>query len=311
MSGYDSSTMSSPKIPTEFLRGGPPPEVTVKRIDFSKTVPEFQGHFAAVIDNFMAEPECKELLRLAEETTVPSSSDADPSTPQAATWERAMINGGGGRQILSVDSRKSSRIIWDTPEIAQRLLDRMRPYLRDFGIEQIRNQPIVTGLLSARELEVWSLSRLNERLRFLRYSGGDYFRPHWDGCYITPGSDGKEKSLFTIHLYLNGEGEQDLDELLPEIERAEKEKALSAGDEDAEQEDPNGSPAAGNEQAKLLGGATSFANSLKTPKDALRVFPKTGSVLIFQQRNLLHSGDDVFRGLKFTVRTDVMYRKGI
>lgn len=42
-------------------------------------------------------------------------------------------------------------------------------------------------------------------------------------------------------------------------------------------------------------------------RDSVRVFPKTGSLLIFQQRNLMHSGDDVFRGVKYTVRTDVMY----
>ena len=60
------------------------------------------------------------------------------------------------------------------------------------------------------------------------------------------------------------------------------------------------------EAGRLLGGATSFTDNYRT-SEAVRVFPKTGSVLIFQQRNLMHSGDDVFRGVKFTVRTDVMY----
>jgi hypothetical protein len=56
----------------------------------------------------------------------------------------------------------------------------------------------------------------------------------------------------------------------------------------------------------LLGGATSFMDGFRA-KDSVRVFPRTGSVLIFQQRNLMHSGDDVFRGVKYTMRTDVMY----
>jgi hypothetical protein len=30
---------------------------------------------------------------------------------------------------------------------------------------------------------------------------------------------------------------------------------------------------------------------------------------MFQHRNLLHSGDDVVRGLKLTMRTDLMYKK--
>lgn len=39
------------------------------------------------------------------------------------------------------------------------------------------------------------------------------------------------------------------------------------------------------------------------------VEPKTGRVLIFQHRGLLHSGADVTSGIKLTLRTDLMYRK--
>ncbi|KAJ5201640.1 uncharacterized protein N7498_006303 [Penicillium cinerascens] len=286
-------------IPEDFLRGAAP-TATVRRIDFATTTPPiaaFKNNFAAVIDNFMSASECTELLRLAEE-----------STPDSSKWERAMINAGNGKQIMSVDTRKSGRIIWDSSEIAARLLDRLLPYMREFDIENVKNQPRVTGLGPARRGEVMHLSRLNERLRFLRYDGGDYFRPHWDGCYVTP--DGKEKSLFTIHLYLNGEGEQDMNELMSEIERAEKRRLLFVQDGKMDlmdiQDDADKDEEVKSSEGPLLGGATSFMDSYKT-KDAVRVFPKTGSVLIFQQRDLLHGGDDVFRGVKYTVRTDVMY----
>lgn len=290
-------------IPEEFLRG-PAPGATVHHIDFETSTPPiaaFKNNFAAVIDSFMSPDECNELLRLAEESTTHSSK-----------WERAMINAGNGKQIMSVDTRKSGRTIWDSTEVAQRLLDRLMPYLREFDIEHVKKRPLVTGLGPARRGEVMRLSRLNERLRFLRYDGGDYFRPHWDGCYVTP--DGKEKSLFTIHLYLNGEGEQDMEELMPEIERAEKREFLFARDgevdlmdiQDDAVVDASVQDSTKSHQGPLLGGATSFADGYKT-KDVVRVFPKTGSVLIFQQRNLFHGGDDVFRGVKYTVRTDVMY----
>lgn len=36
--------------------------------------------------------------------------------------------------------------------------------------------------------------------------------------------------------------------------------------------------------------------------------PKIGRVLIFQQRRLLHSGDEVLSGVKYTMRSDLMYR---
>lgn len=310
--------MASLQIPESFLRG-PARNATVHRIDFTKTtppIPAFKDNFAAVIDNVLTEAECKELLRLAEESTSPAPTDAEADPTQRQTpWERATINAGGGRQVMSEYTRKSGRIILDSGEIAQRLFNRLMPFILEFKIDRVYNMPLVTGLGPARRAETFHLSRLNERLRFLRYEDGDYFRPHWDACYVTPSE--REQSLFTIHLYLNGDGEQDMAELLPEIERAEKQNGLFATDgevglkdmlhEDAgPTSDDLSSPGASKADEKLLGGATSFADGFNTV-DAVRVFPKTGSVLIFQQRNLMHSGDGVFRGVKYTVRTDMLY----
>ena len=42
---------------------------------------------------------------------------------------------------------------------------------------------------------------LNERLRFLRYDNGEYFKPHRDGSFLR--ADNSEMSLITIQLYLN------------------------------------------------------------------------------------------------------------
>jgi len=35
--------------------------------------------------------------------------------------------------------------------------------------------------------------------------------------------------------------------------------------------------------------------------------PRTGRILVFQHRKLLHSGDDVVSGIKYTMRSDLMY----
>lgn len=164
------------------------------------------------------------------------------------------------------------------------------PFLQGLGIDRVEDK------LFVKQGTVYRLSRLNERLRFLRYEGGEYFRPHWDAMYKTP--DGKERSFYTIHLYLNGEGEQDLEELRKEEERVAslwKEKGDGAFNRDI-----NG---------KLLGGATSFFPRYEQQDVQVRVFPKAGSVLVFQHRDLLHSGDSVFQGVKYTMRTDIMYRK--
>jgi len=39
------------------------------------------------------------------------------------------------------------------------------------------------------------------------------------------------------------------------------------------------------------------------------ILPKTGRVLIFQHRNLWHSGDDVVQGVKYTMRSDILYMR--
>ncbi|KAJ5176376.1 uncharacterized protein N7482_002253 [Penicillium canariense] len=267
--------MSTVQIREDFLPSQAPSTTCARRIDFEKSdppLPKYKDLFAAVIDNFLTEAECQELIKLAEAST----SDG---------WERALINIGGGRQMLATDTRNCARIIWDSPELAKRLLDRLMPFLRDFEIDKFTNRLRVTGL--AGRGKSYCLTELNERLRFLRYEGGEYFRPHWDGKYEAPNGDA---SYYTIHLYLNGMGDQDLQDLI----KAEKKKESNP--------DPKG---------ELLGGATSFCPipSFKSSDEQLRVFPRTGSILIFQQKDLMHSGDPVFSGTKYTMRTDIMYRE--
>ncbi|RAH74134.1 uncharacterized protein BO66DRAFT_388202 [Aspergillus aculeatinus CBS 121060] len=281
----------------EFLPAQPPADAQCHRIDFTQSdppLPEYKDLCAAVIDNAFTKEECDELLRLAEASTVPSTKPGDRTAAAAAaaepTWERAMINLGNGKQALAVDTRNCGRIIYDSPELADKLLARLRPFLQELGgIEVIDNQPRVTGL--AGRNAVYRLTRLNERLRFLKYEGGEYFRPHWDGHYRTP--DGRETSYYTVHLYLNGDGEQDRAELTREMKRLEKGEGVVNLDT----------------KGSLLGGATSFLPRFEEKERHLRIFPRTGSVLVFQQNDLLHGGDPVIRGVKYTMRTDIMYRR--
>ncbi|KAI1100054.1 hypothetical protein F4804DRAFT_345025 [Jackrogersella minutella] len=58
------------------------------------------------------------------------------------------------------------------------------------------------------------------------------------------------------------------------------------------------------------GGATRFAVDFNNP-DArtLDINPKAGSLVIFQQKDMNHEGVEVMRGTKYTMRTDVMYKK--
>ncbi|KAF9262988.1 hypothetical protein L218DRAFT_866634 [Marasmius fiardii PR-910] len=57
----------------------------------------------------------------------------------------------------------------------------------------------------------------------------------------------------------------------------------------------------------LSGGATRFWSPDK--KEFLDVEPKIGRVLVFQQRMLVHSGEAVKSGMKYTMRSDFMFRQ--
>lgn len=274
--------------PTDFLPAAAPKEARMRKVDWESAGEKligYKNYIAFIIDNAFTESECQQLIKAAEASTV---------TPDAPTpkWARAMVNAGNGKETMVTDTRNCGRILYDAPVIAKRIMDRLRPFLIECGVDTVEDQGHITGLGPVKRKETLKMSRLNERLRFLKYEGGEYFRTHYDGAYVTP--DGKERSLFTIHLYLNGDGEQDLSEL------AEAEKRVNE-DGTYTNMDPSG---------KLLGGATSFHPDFMGSDDGgLRVFPKTGSVLLFQQRDLWHAGDDVYRGVKYTMRTEIMYSK--
>lgn len=253
-------------LPEDFLTT-PAKNITVSRIDFSQSsLPMYRDRYAVVLENVLSPEECETLIKGAEATA-------------AKGWERAKINIGGGKQMLMEDERCCGRIIWDSRDLVAKVWKRIEHVPEVQEITRLDNCPVIFGNGPAMRGEVWKFSRPNERMRFLKYVGGEYFRPHCDGSYETP--DRKERSYFTLHLYLN-------DQLTREdVEGMDKEARKEAV------------------RTKLFGGATTFHNIEMNQR--LDVNPKCGKVLIFQHRDLLHSGDDVLRGVKYTMRTDLMY----
>lgn len=273
-------------LPDDFL-ATPALDLQVARINFAKAgLPAYQGCYAVIIDNVLSPEECQMLIHAAE-----------AAAPQQS-WERAMINIGGGEQMLITDKRNCGRIIWDDQEVIGKVWRRIEHVPEVAEMRQLRNVPRIFGQGPARRDELWRFTRPNERMRFLKYVGGEYFRPHCDGTYETP--DRKERTYFTLHLYLNSA------------------KAGTAGGMKEMEE--------GSEE--LLGGATTFHEKWNTMSETrlgesestrgninaftdqcarLDVMPVCGRILLFQHRDLIHSGDDVVQGTKYTMRTDLMY----
>ncbi|CAF1283648.1 unnamed protein product [Rotaria magnacalcarata] len=134
-------------------------------------LPDKQDHgkLAFTLSHIFSSEECIEWIRMSEEKG----------------YSLALLNVGGGREILAPKYRDSSRCLIDSVELAQKLFLRLEPYLprtwKDGRFELIG---------------------LNERLRFLRYDPGQKFLPHTDGQYRRQDGSGEE-SFLTVQLYLN------------------------------------------------------------------------------------------------------------
>ncbi|MCJ1390866.1 hypothetical protein MMC18_003727 [Xylographa bjoerkii] len=173
-------------LPEDFL-SNPSTQVQVQKVDFTQTqLPEYSPYYAVVVDNVLTAAECNQLVQAAEAST-------------GSGWEPAMVNVGGGRQEMILDIRNCGRIIWDNHDITKKIWNRFKDHVPE--IEILQNKPMITGNGPIKRQETWQLTRLNERMRFLKYGAGQYFDSHCDGTYETP--DMTERSYFTLHLYLN------------------------------------------------------------------------------------------------------------
>lgn len=155
-----------------------PAKMIKQDVDWKKTdLPEYDGLYATVLDNCFTAAECKVLVSMAEAQT-------------NGVWEQAMINVGGGRQEFNPYARDCGRIILDDRDIVERIWNRVKDEVPE--IEYLINMPRVTGNGPAKRKEIWKLSRLNERMRFLKYCEGQYFKrksPHsGNGNQLTLGS---------------------------------------------------------------------------------------------------------------------------
>ncbi|KAH6718431.1 hypothetical protein DL95DRAFT_437156 [Leptodontidium sp. 2 PMI_412] len=284
--------------PSTFLAPLPDPSsIKVNRIDFKNSVlSEYKKCFAVVLDDVLSKEECEDLIKYAEMSVgahgnhpVPQGGESETeiaerealTNPEDDGWKPALVNAGGNYEILAVHYRNSDRIIWDQAEVAKRIWKRIMQaegiasYFGELAGEEY--VPVVGGSAMYKgEKRVVTDQGLNERMRFLRYGPGQYFKEHCDGQYES--EDGLSESFYTCHLYLN-----DSAQVL----------GIPAG---SELDSPS----------LLRGGATTFHSIRREHR--MDIDPKIGRVLIFQQRRLLHSGDEVLSGVKYTMRSDLMYR---
>ncbi|KAF9559350.1 hypothetical protein CPC08DRAFT_708884 [Agrocybe pediades] len=223
----------------------PPPPIPTSAplFDFSKTpiASDYTNSWVKVIDNLFTPEECAALIALA-------TSDAE--------WKQAGVSYALGKERVVTDYRNSHRILRFDDEAAKKIYERLKPHVKEIKrVEPGHEWESVAGP-KARGY-IWDMVGVNERLSFLRYEPGHFFKPHCDGLPQLP--DGR-MALATLQIYL---GEPDVE-----------------------------------------GGATRILGSKGKYVD---IEPKLGRVLLFQHRNVYHSGEGVTKGVKYTLRSDLMY----
>ncbi|KAJ3054912.1 hypothetical protein HK097_000377 [Rhizophlyctis rosea] len=301
----------------------PPPIPTL--INFATSpLPEYSSHYALVIDNLFTPEECACLLADAER--------------EGGDWEEAQVNVGGGKQMTMSDYRNSERIMWDSEEKAGWIMERVRPYLGlgcgtgspcfvnggkgggggvvadgghdgtsggenggegKGGIEEWISESAKKGKTE------WVVTRLNERLRFLRYGPGQYFKKHCDGAYTTPNNT--QTSFITLHMYLTGPTPESPPTFPSHNSLANPTFFQKVSNAILQTSSPLSSTTSTTNA--IRGGATRFWGVGLNHRSWMDVEPRVGRVLLFQHRGLVHSGEEVRGGVKVSVRTDLMYRK--
>ena len=139
-------------------------------------VPWTREH-AFTIDNLLSDDECQRLIALSEHYP----------------YEQSMVN-LGGEQVLDTQYRNSARWMVDSKEAVALLWSRLALCPEIFATKELFEPPM-------QQPTEWRAVGLNPRLRFLRYSPGDYFAPHQDGSFTCEKT--QQKSFMTVMLYLN------------------------------------------------------------------------------------------------------------
>lgn len=131
------------------------------------------------VDDLLSEEECARLIELSE----------------SYGYEQALVNIGGGEQTAMPEYRNSSRWMVDSEDAAALLWSRLTL------IPEAVQTKMRAAALGATTLTEWRPVGLNPRLRFLRYTPGDYFAPHSDGAHTC--MEIRQRSFMTVMLYLN------------------------------------------------------------------------------------------------------------
>lgn len=154
-------------IPETFLTGPASESVTIIPVPFKESgLPEYTKCKAWVLDNVLSREECSELLAYAE-------ASAPLEKPGDSPWKPALVSVAPGVEARAPGYRHSDRIVWDTQLLVDRLWDRCA---QAEGLQELVATAPCPRPDRHRTQGTWKFAGLNERMRFLKYGPGMFFR---------------------------------------------------------------------------------------------------------------------------------------
>jgi predicted 2-oxoglutarate/Fe(II)-dependent dioxygenase YbiX len=142
------------------------------------------SRYAVFLRNVFTAKECQDLIERSEQEG----------------YQQALLNVGGGQQIMAADVRNSDRCIINDTAFADLVFTRILDSLQKYSHLM---DPLMDWNRQGRHCAVGC----NELLRFLRYDPGHYFLPHTDGSFQRGADAGPERmgeaSKITAMIYLN------------------------------------------------------------------------------------------------------------
>ncbi|XP_013387162.1 uncharacterized protein LOC106156453 [Lingula anatina] len=175
-------------------------------------------------------------------------------------------------ELVKNNYRSCERLLVQSSALASHLWDTIKTHVEDIEIHGDPHQQHIHGLKQALQGR-WKPYGLNELFRICKYQPGGHFAPHFDGHFV---SSSEKRSMKTFMIYLNDDFTGGTTNFVDESQQLHMD---SSGKYCAEE------------------------------KNVIhRVQPETGMAIIFNHHRL-HEGERIKSGVKYIMRTDIMYHR--
>ncbi|EAL64588.1 hypothetical protein DDB_G0285501 [Dictyostelium discoideum AX4] len=254
------------------------PSISISNsFDLSKITKKDLWGGGFILHNALSEEECKYFIEEAEKIGW-----------ESLHWQRGEKN----------DFRINDRIMVMSEDIARFAWERVENFLNDNGLDITTTVKPGDGLYKIGSPSgVWKPIGLNPKFRMCKYYKGGLFKKHYDGSYVQSST---KRSLYTFMFYLNQDYTGGATNFLDDQSLKSISSVLHFKDTNT---------GTGNDLELNDDDDSLKAVDLQSLKVIDVVGPlKTGNLVVFPQ-DLFHEGSPVLDGIKYIMRTDVMFEK--